>query len=185
MTEEAAAGVRTLFLLRHAKSSWEDSKLKDIDRPLNPRGRKSCKLMGEQMAARGVNPAIILCSPSVRTRETLERLGPVAGLTGEARFDPRLYAADAAGLLQCLRELPADIPQILLIGHNPAIQELALMLARRGRLDVLEQLERKFPTCALAQIRLAAADWANVSASDGALVSFDLPKQLKRQKARL
>jgi len=180
----AAPGVtalKTLWLLRHAKSSWEEPGLKDFDRPLNKRGQKACQIMAELVARRAIRPDLILCSPALRTRDTHARIAEAAGLDRPACYDPRLYGADAAQLLRCLQGVEGEPSSILLIGHNPAIQELTLLLARRGRTSDLDRVERKYPTAALAELRLGVARWAELAPGEAALAAFNEPKEIKRR----
>src|ERR671923_1158092 len=138
--------MKRLFLLRHAKSSWKDEGLADRDRPLAGRGRRAAKVMARHLQEEKISPALVLCSPARRTRETLEAVSP----SGEVRIEDELYGASEAELLERLRRVPEAIESVMLIGHNPAIEELALGLASRG--ERLEDVERKFPTGALATL---------------------------------
>jgi phosphohistidine phosphatase len=161
-----------LFLLRHAKSSWDDDDLVDHDRPLAGRGRKAAKRIGKHLRSEGIDPALVLCSSARRARETLERVGP----EGEVLIESELYGASASELLERLRRVPDTTESVMLIGHNPAIQELALELSGGG--ERLRDVERKFPTCALAT--LAAPDgWSELRPGSAELVGFVRPKELK------
>jgi phosphohistidine phosphatase len=162
---------KILHLLRHAKSSWEDDNLPDHERPLAPRGRKATTRMAEHLRREGISPSLVLCSSARRTRETLERLEP----GGEVRVERELYGASAAELLERLRRVPEATDSVMLIGHNPAVQELALELAAGG--DGLADVERKFPTCALAMMRLPGT-WGELRAGAAELVAFVRPKDL-------
>lgn len=161
-----------LFLLRHAKSSWENEDLADHDRPLAGRGRKAAKRIGKHLRSEGIHPALVLCSSARRARETLERVGP----DGEVRIESELYGASASELLERLRRVPDATESVMLIGHNPAIQELALELADDG--DRLQDVERKFPTCALATLA-APGGWSELRPGSAELVGFVRPKELK------
>ena len=163
-----------LYLLRHAKSSWDDPGLADHDRPLAPRGRKAAKAIGRHLRERGIEPALVLCSSATRARETLERIR-LAG--GEAHIERELYGAGADALLARLRELPADVPSVLLIGHNPGMEELALLLAREG--PAVRELEAKFPTAALATLALRGTGWSTLDRGTAELVDFVRPRDLK------
>jgi phosphohistidine phosphatase len=146
---------RRLYLLRHAKSSWDDSELADHDRPLAPRGIRAAAAIAGYLREHEIQPALVLCSTARRTRETYERLG----LDGPVRYEPRIYGASAAELRELVRALPDELESVMLIGHNPAIEELS------G--------EPKFPTGALAVLELD--DW---SASGATLVAFVRPRDL-------
>jgi phosphohistidine phosphatase len=153
-------GPRRLYLLRHAKSSWDDPGLADHDRPLAPRGRRAAKAMAKHLRDERIEPALVLCSSAVRARETLERVDPA----GEVRIEPELYAANADELLDRLRRVSSDVESVMLIGHNPAMQELA-------------RIEHKFPTGALATLTFDG-DWSDLRPGAAELAAFVRPKQL-------
>ena len=164
--------MKRLFLLRHAKSSWDDADLADRDRPLAPRGRRASKVMARHLRDEEISPSLVLCSSARRTRETLEAVGP----SGEVRIEDELYGASEGELLERLRRVPEEIESVMLIGHNPAIQELALGLASGG--DRLEDVERKFPTGALATLTVPGA-WGQLGPGSAELVAFVKPKELR------
>ena len=165
----------TLYLLRHAKSSWDDPTLADHDRPLSSRGRRASGVIADYLRREAVAPNLVLCSSSRRTCETLERIS--AGLDEKVavHIEDRLYAASARDLLAMLRAVDPDVESVLLIGHNPAIQELALALARKGA--QLERLREKFPTAALATLTFQA-DWPELAPGAAELVAFVRPREL-------
>jgi phosphohistidine phosphatase len=167
--------VKRLFLLRHAKSSWDDAGLADHDRPLAPRGRRASALIAEHVRRNRIRPALVLCSSARRTRETLERVGQALGPV-EVRFERELYGASSKDLLQRLREVPDEIESVMLIGHQPAIQELALDLAAEG--SEFEALRAKFPTAALATLTFPG-EWSELGSDSAELVGYVKPKQLK------
>jgi len=158
--------VKQLYLLRHAKSSWDDPSLADHERPLAPRG----------LRASGIEPALVLCSPSRRTRETLEFLSGAIG--GEVRFEPALYAADEDVLLGVLRGVPARVPSVLLIGHNPGLQRLAVTLVGSEDEEQIAKLIEKMPTGALASFALPIDDWSELAPKAGKLVGYVVPRDL-------
>ena len=162
-----------LYLLRHAKSSWSDPGLADHDRPLAPRGRRAAKAIGRYLREQDVEPALVLCSTAARTRETLERVAPTRR---DTLFERELYGAGASALLARLHEVPADIPSVMLIGHNPGMQDLALLLARPG--PEVRALEAKFPTAALATF--AVAGWSTLGPGTAELIDFVRPRDLER-----
>jgi phosphohistidine phosphatase len=123
---------RTLYLLRHAKSDWDDPALADIDRPLAPRGRKAARAMARYLKNSGIRPELILCSPARRARQTLELLTEAWPVFPNVSFAPWLYAASASKLLAKLRELPHEAASVMLIGHNPGLEDLATTLAGTG-----------------------------------------------------
>ena len=172
------ATTKQLFILRHAKSSWDDPGLNDHDRPLAPRGRRAVKVLHEYVRTHRIEPALVLCSTSRRTRETLEGVAP----TGRAVVEADLYTATAGGLLDRIRQLPEDTPSAMVIGHNPGMQMLVLRLAAssQGPLDEdcdLATVQRKFPTGALATITFEC-EWRDLAAGSGRLTGLVRPKDL-------
>ena len=151
---------RRLFLLRHAKSSWDDPSLDDHDRPLAGRGRQASELLAEHLQRERITPSLVLCSSARRTRETLERVLPRPD-AAEVRVERELYGASAQDLLRRLREVPPDVDSVMLVGHRPAIQELAVYLAAEG--SELERVRQKFPTAALATLSFPG-DWGELGA---------------------
>jgi phosphohistidine phosphatase len=151
--------MRRLYLLRHANSSWDDETLADHDRPLSARGRRAADAIGRYLREHGIEPELVLCSSSARTRETLARIG----LSGELERD--LYGASASELLARLRALPPSLESVLLIGHNPGMHDLALALTGEPR--------DKYPTGALAVIELD--DW---TARSGRMIDLIRPREL-------
>jgi phosphohistidine phosphatase len=157
--------MKRLFLLRHAKSSWDDPDLADHDRPLAPRGRRAAKAIGEHMRREGIEPELVLCSSSRRTRETLERLR----LDSETLIEDELYAASAQRLLERLRAVDEGVGSVLLIGHNPGVEDLAETLGGEA--------QAKYPTGALATLELDGT-WRGLRAGGARLAGFVTPKQL-------
>lgn len=121
-------------------------------------------------------PELVLCSPAQRTRETLELVRPALGTTATVRLEAELYAASAETLLERLRAVPEEVASVMLIGHNPGLHDLALLLASAG--TELERLEAKFPTAALATLTLPRATWRRLSQADAVLAAYVVPKQL-------
>lgn len=171
---DTAAGVKRLYLLRHAKSSWKDDTLADQDRPLSGRGRKAAKRMAEYMRAEGIVPALVLCSSARRARETLERVLPGPSGDVEVEIEDDLYAAGAEELLARLRRVQVDVPSVLLIGHNPGLEQLAASLAHAERLP---DLEAKYPTGALAVLAFEGS-WDGLRPGVAELTEFVKPRDL-------
>lgn len=142
--------MKRLWLLRHAKAGPYSAD--DFGRALAPRGRKNAPAMGEKLAAIGCEPQRILCSAGRRAVETMCGVLPSlpADLSIEVRR--RLYTFSPGAVLECLRELGGDTGDVMVVGHNPALQELALYLAGSGEEDALAILHGKFPTCAVAEL---------------------------------
>jgi phosphohistidine phosphatase len=164
-----------LYLLRHAKSSWTDPRLADHDRPLTSRGRRAAKAIGRHLRDQGIEPEFVLCSPAIRARETLERIGPARH---GAHVEPELYGAGAGALLARLHEVPPAVASVMLIGHNPGMQQLALLLAHPG--PELRELEAKFPTAALATLAFPGPDWRTLDRGTAELIGFVRPRDLER-----
>jgi phosphohistidine phosphatase len=160
---------QTLYLLRHAKSSWKDASLRDFDRPLKGRGRDAAKQIGKRLAHEKTQPQVVVCSPAVRTRETADIVLKHAALKADITFDERIYEASLRDLLQVVADIPDGKQVALMIGHNPGFEELVAYLSG-------EHL--RMPTCALAKIRLEAASWKDVKAGEGTLEWFITLKEL-------
>ena len=166
--------MKRLYLLRHAKSSWDEPGLADRDRPLAPRGRRASKVMSEYLRDEGISPELVLCSPSQRTRETLERIGID---DSRVRIEDDLYGASAGDLLAVLNRVADDVDSVMLIGHNPGIQDLAIQLAGPG--PEIARVRQKFPTAALAALEHDGT-WTQLTPGSAELVAFVKPKELSR-----
>ncbi len=140
-----------------------------------PRGRRAAKLMAQHLGRKGIGPELVLCSPSRRTRQTLTRIAPSLGKSADVRIEPELYAAPARDLLEVLHKVPDEVESVMLICHNPGIQDLALSLASAG--SEIPRLRSKFPTAALATLELNGS-WRELAPGSAELVSFVKPKEL-------
>ena len=165
-----------LWLLRHAKSSWDDPDMEDVDRPLAPRGARAADRMRQYFDVEEIRPELVLCSSALRTRETLGRILPGLGSQMTVRIEPSLYSFEADQLLDRLREVPGDVGSVMLIGHNPAMQELGSALAAEG--DRLDELRKGFPTAALAELDVPVGSWEELKPGSGRLERFVLPREL-------
>lgn len=170
--------MRRLWLLRHAKSSWDERELADRDRPLAPRGERDADRMGTELAREQVMPALILCSPALRARQTMARVLPFLGDDLDVRIEPGLYVFDPQPLLRRLRDVSDNATSVLLVGHNPAMQELALTLTAGDDGGMRGEVAMKYPTGALAEIELRVDAWRDVSPGAGELVRFVVPRAL-------
>jgi phosphohistidine phosphatase len=170
--------LKQLFLLRHAKSSWDDPELDDHERPLAPRGRRAAKVMADHLSREGVAPALVLCSSAQRTCETLERIAPALGKDVRVEIERELYAASERRLLERLRAVEDDVESLMLIGHNPGVEQLALLLAGSG--ERLTAVRSKYPTAALATLEFSGP-WCQLRESGAELTDFVTPKQLKKR----
>jgi phosphohistidine phosphatase len=165
-----------LYLLRHAKSSWDDPSIDDHDRPLAPRGRRAADRIAEYATKRGIRPNLILCSSAMRARQTLERIAPNLGQDAEIHIERSLYGATEDRLLELLHGIPDVVASVMMIGHNPGVQDLALLLTSGGTLRA--RLEGKFPTAGLATLAFRGIGWENLDRGSGELVDFVVPKGL-------
>lgn len=169
--------MKTLTLLRHAKSTWDDPVARDFDRPLNKRGRRAAQAVGREMRAQGLSFDHVIASPAVRVKETLEGIADGYGGGLEPAFDQRVYLASPATLLDIVHEAADDTGILLLVGHNPGLEALALLLTADG--DALRaEIAVKYPTGTLAEISLPADRWREVEAGTGTLVRFIRPRDL-------
>jgi phosphohistidine phosphatase len=168
----------TLSLLRHAKSSWKSPTQDDFDRPLAGRGETDAPLMGKAMAARGIAPDLVLCSPARRTRDTLDLVLPELKAEPKVSFEERLYHAATAAILEILHAIGPVASQVLLVGHNPALHALALDLIGSGPKSLRDRLDAKLPTGSLVVINFPAGLWKDVTVNSGELKLFLTPREL-------
>jgi phosphohistidine phosphatase len=161
--------MRTLFLMRHAKSSWDDASLADFDRPLNGRGERTAPLMGELMKREAFAPDIILSSPAERAKQTAIAAKKAGGLDAEMTFDDRIYEASPNALRQVASEIDDRHSSVMLVGHNPGMEGFVRYLT--GQLEPM-------PTAALAVIDLDIEGWADVAENSGTLRNVFRPKEL-------
>jgi phosphohistidine phosphatase len=165
-------GVKRLYLLRHAKSSWSDSSLTDEERPLAPRGRKAAKKMAKALRRRRIRPALVLCSAARRTQETLDLIGSSLGHP-TIETEESLYGAGSDALLARIRAVSDTVDSIFVIGHNPGLQDLAMRLAPDSK-----PLVEQFPTGALAAFELDAHNWIELGSTKARLVAYVVPREL-------
>jgi phosphohistidine phosphatase len=168
--------VRRLHLLRHAKSSWDDESLRDRDRPLAPRGRKATTRIARWARKHDVRPQLVVSSSAVRARETLAGVLPGLG-EPEVWTEVALYAASAETLLERVKVLPDEAEEAMLVGHNPGLQHLVLLLAEPGELR--DRVEAKFPTGALATLQADIESWSEIEPGAARLVELVVPRELK------
>jgi phosphohistidine phosphatase len=170
---------RQLFVLRHAKSSWDDPGLDDHERPLAPRGRRSVELLAKHLVEMQIRPAQVLCSSARRTVETFEGVAP----GGELSIEPELYAANGDAVLARLQRVSDRVPSVMLIGHNPALQILVLRLTgANGEVPQdadLAEVQRKFPTGALASLSFDCP-WSELRQGSATLQALLRPRDLHR-----
>ncbi|MCM8731290.1 SixA phosphatase family protein [Hephaestia sp. GCM10023244] len=170
--------MKTLTLLRHAKSGWDDPVERDFDRPLNAKGERAAQLIGRHLRSLGLEFDHIIASPAARVGDTIDQLGAGYGRAFVPEWDRRLYLASPVTLLDVIHGLPAEAERVLLIGHNPGLEELVLLLVPDDASDVLRQeAAAKYPTATVAEIRFAD-DWPSVGAATGTLTRFIRPRDL-------
>jgi phosphohistidine phosphatase len=175
--------MKTIYLLRHAKSDWGDAALSDHDRQLNERGRDAAPRMGAYMKAHRYKPDLVLCSTARRTRETFDLVKGDLGRGVSVEYEEGLYLAEPRHLMQRLRLVDDAVTAVMFIGHNPGIAQFAIELSGSPKDAAEEKVHRsmreKFSTCALAVIESPAKSWSDVRAGGGALKDFMRPKDLK------
>ena len=162
--------MRTLYLLRHAKSSWKDESLVDFERPLAGRGRRACETIAGLIRSEQIEFDLLLSSTAVRARETIERIRQMAKLRNELRFDERIYEASTDRLLEVISQIENDRKNVLLIGHNPGFEEL---------LQLLTGDAERVPTACLVKIKFKISKWSEVGANQGTLEWIVRPKDLE------
>jgi phosphohistidine phosphatase len=169
--------MKSLTLLRHAKSSWGDPALGDFDRPLDGRGQRAARAIGRAMRAHGLRFDRALASPAARIRETLENVAKSYG-TIDTNFDQRIYLASPEMLMKLVRDTADTVQSLLIVGHSPGLPMLAQRLTRDDAGGLRAQLGEKYPTAALAVIALPVEHWRDVIDGIGTLERFIRPRDL-------
>jgi phosphohistidine phosphatase len=167
-----------LAVLRHAKSSWDQPGLDDFDRPLNDRGWQAARRMGLELKHRGLNFDLVLASSAARVRQTIEGMAEHFDFRAEIRFETEIYLADEGTLAALVAALPDSAKAALLVGHNPGLERLLLLLARDDKKGLRQSVQEKFPTAALAVVDFSSQHWADVAARTGEIVELILPREL-------
>lgn len=172
--------LKTLTILRHAKSGWDAQVERDFDRPINPRGRRGAELIGQWLKRQALPVDRIIASPAVRVTETLDLFQPAAGLDAiEPHWDRRIYLASAATLIDVIRDTGKDATHLLIAGHNPGLEDLILELVPESAGDELRaKVEEKLPTSALARLELDIANWRDLETRQACFVQFIRPRDL-------
>lgn len=173
--------MKTLLVLRHAKSSWDDPSLDDHDRPLNPRGARAGTLIGRHLAAHGPEPDLVLCSTARRARDTLALVEAQHPGAFTVEYDRGLYLPGELALLGRIQDLNDTHSCAMIVAHNPDLQQLVLMLAADGDPEQLLRVRTKYPTGALATLVMAVDRWAAVAPGTGRLADLVTPKTLKAE----
>jgi phosphohistidine phosphatase len=171
--------LKTLGLFRHAKSDWHDPRARDFDRPLNARGQAGAALMGRHVRDHGVAWERMLASPAIRCAETVELACQVAGRPVAAIWDRRIYLASGVTLADVLRDQEGDPASILMVGHNPGLEDLIFdLVPDDGSSPLRDSVEIKFPTAAFAVLELAIDRWSDLTDRCGKLVHLMRPRDL-------
>lgn len=171
--------MKRLILLRHAKSSWDDPVSRDFDRPLNKRGERAALTIGRHAREQGLHFDHLIASPAVRVVETLDKFIEGFGETIDANWDRRIYLASSATLMDVLRDLPDAASDVLMMGHNPGMEDLILALVPDdGSSGLRDDVEVKFPTASLAVLDIDVERWEDVGANKAKLISFTRPRDL-------
>jgi len=163
--------MKTLLLMRHAKSSWKHAELEDQQRPLNKRGEKDAPMMGKLLKEKELIPQRILSSIAVRARQTVSLLAEKAGFHGQIDYLDIFYMAEPQVYLEALTYLPDDVERVMIVGHNPGLE---------GLLQILSKRVEALPTAGLAYLSLPIKSWSELNAeTKGELVEFWRPKELR------
>jgi phosphohistidine phosphatase len=170
---------RRLVVLRHAKSAWPDG-VADHKRPLAPRGRRDAPAVGRALVAADLRPDLALCSTAVRARQTWELAAAEWATPPPVRHDRGLYGADVPELLATVHEVPDEVRTLLLIGHNPGLEELVLTLAGDSLDDALDEVRTKFPTSAIAVLTWYGDTWRSLGPGMALLTDMTVPRGKKK-----
>ncbi len=171
--------MKTLTLLRHAKSGWDDPVARDFDRALNPRGMRGAKTVGLHMRQIGLSFDAVVSSPAVRCVDTLDGVWEGYGRTLHPKWDRRIYLASCVTLLDVVHDQPDDVNRVLICGHNPGLEDLILLLVPDNSEEGLrDDVEEKFPTASIAELTFDVDHWADVASGKGHLTRFIRPRDL-------
>lgn len=171
--------MKLLGLFRHAKSDWGDPRARDFDRPLNERGRAGAEIMGHHISDHGVAWNRVISSPAVRCAETIELACQAAGKPVKVNWDRRVYLASSVTLADVLRGQEGDPAAILMVGHNPGLEDLIFdLVPDDGSSPLRDAVEEKFPTAAFAVLELAIDRWADLHDRCARLVHLTRPRDL-------
>ena len=171
--------MKLLGLFRHAKSDWQDPRARDFDRPLNARGREGAAVMGRHIHDHGLRWDRIISSPAIRCAETIEIACQAAGRPVAVQWDRRIYLASSATLLDLLRAQDDSATAVLMVGHNPGLEDLIFdLVPDDGTSPLRDVVEVKFPTSSYAVLELDTASWADLKERTGRLVHLTRPRDL-------
>ena len=162
--------MKTLIILRHAKSDWSDSSLNDFDRPLNKRGKKDAPIMGNYLSENNAIPDIIISSPAMRAKLTVSNICETIGYDNEIIWNNDFYPGDVETILDYIPEIPDKYNSAMIVGHNPVMEELVCLLSKE---DIT------FPTCATAVFDIDISSWKGFCDKKTRLRLFTVPKEIK------
>ena len=165
--------MKKLFIIRHAKSSWRDDTLDDFERPLNKRGKANAPFMGERLKERNIMPDIIISSPAKRAKTTAEIIAKKVNYKKEIVFNQDIYEAEPSALHYILSKLDNKNSVVFLFGHNPELNMMA---------EIYAGFDENIPTCGVVEIEFDCDKWADISAKNAKLVSFDYPKRYEKEE---
>ncbi len=171
--------MKTLALFRHAKSDWSDARARDFDRPLNARGQRGAQAMGAYIRDSGHTFDRMIASPAVRAAETVEEASKAWGCTFKVEWDRRIYLASSATLIDLLKEIDGDPASILMVGHNPGLEDLIFdLVPDDGTSPLRDLVEEKFPTATFAVLELEIDRWADLAEGSARLAELKRPRDL-------
>lgn len=179
--EEKPSGhdrMKTLYILRHGKSSWDEPDLPDHDRPLAPRGRRAAALVGRHLKDKGVKLDLILCSTARRAVDTLHLVLDELGGDVTVERERGLYLCGAKVLLERLRDTPDESQHLMLVAHNPDLHELATLMVGEGDEAARAAMAEKFPTGACAAVLFGVTRWRDLEPGSGRLIDYAQPRRL-------
>lgn len=171
--------MKTLGLFRHAKSGWADPRARDFDRPLNERGEKGAVLMGRHIRDTGIPFDRVLASPALRVTETIELASKAFGRSFPVEWDRRIYLASSATLIDLLREIEGEPQAVLMVGHNPGLEDVIFdLVPDDGSSPLRDEVEVKFPTASFAVLELAIDRWSDLAEGRASLTTLTRPRDL-------
>jgi len=172
--------MKSLTLLRHAKSGWDDPVARDFDRPLNEKGKRAAIVMGRKAHELGLQADRLIASPATRVTQTLDSFFEGLGRIIEPQWDRRIYLASSSTLLDIIRETDSAIENLMLVGHNPGLEDLILdLVPDDGSSPLRDIVENKYPTASLAQIHWDGSDWSKLSSDSSIrLLSLTRPRDI-------
>jgi len=170
--------LKTLTLLRHAKSGWDDPVTRDFDRPLNAKGKRAAQTVGRHLRDLGLEFDHVVASPAIRVGETLDAVIAGYGRKLSPVWERRIYLASAATLLDVVHELPGGAGRVLMVGHNPGLEDLVLMLVPGADDGLRGLVEQKYPTATFAEMTLDVDGWGAVQAGGATLTRYVRPRDL-------